>query len=129
MPVTYSNPPGVRAPASRYSHAALMEGPGRRLVISGQVGFTPEGEVSASGEEQIRQCLRNLEVVLGAHGMCLGHVVKMTCFLTDTSLIPQWRHLREAAFGSHACTSTLLVISALADPRFVVEVEAEAFDG
>ncbi len=129
MPVTYSNPPGVRAPASRYSHAALVAGPGRRLVISGQVGFTPDGQVSAEGDEQIRQCLRNLEAVLGAHAMGLGHVVKLTCFLTDTALIPRWRDIRTEFFGEHACTSTLLVISALADPRFVVEVEAEAFEG
>lgn len=129
MPVTYSNPPGVRAPASRYSHAALVTGPGRRLVISGQVGFTVDGQVSADGDEQIRQCLRNLEAVLDAHSMCLGHVVKLTCFLTDTALIPGWRGIRGEFFGEHACTSTLLVVSALADPRFLVEVEAEAFDG
>lgn len=128
MPVTYSNPPGIRAPASRYSHAALVSGPGRRLVISGQVGFTPDGEVSADGDEQIRQCLRNIGAVLGAHDMGPHHVIKLTCFLTDTALIPRWREIRGEFFGSHACTSTLLVISALADPRFVVEIEAEACD-
>lgn len=127
MPVTYSNPPGIRAPASNYSHAALVTGPGRRLVISGQVGFTPDGQVSTEGEEQIRQCLRNIDAVLGAHAMRLGDVVKLTCFLTDIALIPRWRDIRGEFFGPHACTSTLLVVSALADPRFVVEVEAEAF--
>ncbi len=129
MPVTTSNPPGIRAPASRYAHAALVSGPGRRLVISGQVGFTPDGEVSPDGDEQIRQCLRNIGAALAAHDMGPHHVLKLTCFLTDTARIPRWREIRGEFFGGHACTSTLLVISALADPRFVVEIEAEAFDG
>ena len=41
MPVTFSNPAALHAPGSRYSHAALVEGSGRRLVMSGQVGTAP----------------------------------------------------------------------------------------
>jgi len=127
MPViTLSNPPAVRAPASRYSHAALVEGARRRLVISGQVGVEPDGGVPATGEGQIAQAYANLRAVLEAHGMGIADVVKSTAFLTDRALIPAYRAARDAVFADHAPASTLLVVAGLADPHWVVEIEAEA---
>ena len=127
MTVTFGNPPGVHAPGSRYSHAALVEGPGRRLVISGQIGVAPDGTVAPGGQDQVAQALANLGAVLAAHGMGPGDIVKLGVFLTDRALIPAWRAEREKFLGTLAPTSTLLVVAGLADPRFVFEVEAEAF--
>ena len=127
MPVTFSNPATVHAPGSRYSHAALVEGPGHRLVMSGQVGIAPDGTVATGGQDQIAQALANLGAILAAHGMGPAHIVKMVVFLTDRSLIPAWRLERDKFLGgTHAPASTLLVVAGLADPRFVFEVEAEA---
>ncbi|MBS7809486.1 RidA family protein [Roseococcus pinisoli] len=125
--ITFSNPPGAPVPASRYSQAALVEGPGKRLVVSGQVGMAPDGQVPAEGKAQIRQALANLKAVLAAHGMGPAHLVKITVFLTDSSLVAPWRSLRDEALEGAAPTSTLLIVAGLASPRFLVEVEAEAF--
>lgn len=127
MSLTFSNPDGVRTPASRYSLACLVQGPGQRLVISGQVGITPDGAIPEDGAAQVKQCLANLTTILAAHGMGPRDVVKVTVFLTDPALIQPWRELRDAALEGHAPTSTLLIVAGLADPRFLVEVEAEAF--
>lgn len=124
--VTFSNPPGAPAPASRYSQAALIAGDGKRLVISGQIGLRPDGTPVAGADEQIAQALANLRAVLEGHGMEVGNLVKMTVFLTDPALIPQWRRHRDAFLGGHAPTSTLLIVAGLASPSFVVEVEGEA---
>jgi enamine deaminase RidA (YjgF/YER057c/UK114 family) len=126
MPVTLNNPAGVHAPGGRYSHAALIEGAGRRLVVSGQIGVAPDGTILAGGEAQIDQALANLVAILAAHGMGPGNIVKLGVFLTDRSLIPVWRARREGFLGSHAPASTLLLVAGLADPRFVFEIEAEA---
>ncbi len=127
MPVlTTSNPPGVRAPTTRYSHAVLVEGAARRLVISGQVGVAPDGSVPSTGEGQIAQAFSNLRAVLAAHGMGFGDVVKTTAFLTDRTLLGAFRAARDTIFAEHAAASTLLVVAGLADPRWVVEIEAEA---
>lgn len=124
--VTYSNPDGAPKPASRYSQAALIEGEGKRLVISGQVGVAPDGTPVADPVAQIDQALANLGAILAGHGMTPANIVKMTVFLTDTALIGAWRGKRDAFMGGHAATSTLLVVAALASPAFKVEVEAEA---
>lgn len=128
MPLSLSNPGGVCPPGSRYSHAALVEGGGRRLLVSGQVGLTPEGHLSHDVEEQMRQALANVGAILSAHGMGPRNVAKATVFLTDRELIPLWREARDAFFDGHAPASTLLLVAGLADPRFQVEVEVEAAD-
>ena len=123
--ITTSNPPTVRAP-SGYSHGIIVQGATRRLVISGQVGMAVDGSVPATGEAQIAQAYANLRAVLEANGMSAGNVVKSTVFLTDRALLTAYRSARGAFFADHAPASTLLFISGLADPRFMVEIEAEA---
>jgi enamine deaminase RidA (YjgF/YER057c/UK114 family) len=126
--VTFSNPPGVPAPAGFYSQAALVEGAGRRLVIAGQIGVAADGTVAEDAPAQMRQALANLGAVLAAHGMAPGNVVRVLVLLTDRDHLGEWRKARNAFFGEHAPTSTLMVTAGLADPRFLVEVEAEAVD-
>lgn len=126
--VTFSNPPGLPAPAGFYSQTALVEGPGRRLIIAGQIGVAPDGTVATDGPAQMRQALANLGTALAAHGMGPDKVVRVLVLLTDRALLGEWRQARTAFFGDHQPTSTLLVAAGLADPRFVVEVEAEAVD-
>jgi enamine deaminase RidA (YjgF/YER057c/UK114 family) len=126
--VRFSNPAGVPPPAGAYSQAALVEGPGRRLLVSGQIGVAADGSVADGGPAQIRQALANLGTVLGAHGMTPDKVARVLVLLTDRALLADWRAARNAFFGDHAPTSTLMVVAGLADARFLVEVEAEAVD-
>jgi len=126
MPViTANNPSTVRAPTG-YSHSIIVQGAERRVVISGQVGMAPDGSVPSTGEGQIAQSFANLRAVLEANGMTAANVVKSTVFLTDRALLSAYRDARSAFFADHAPASTLLFISGLADPRFMVEIEAEA---
>lgn len=123
--VTRSNPQGVHAPTG-YSHAVQITGDYRRVIISGQVGMALDGSVPNSAEGQIAQALANLRAVLTEHGMTVENIVKVTAFLTDRELLAAYRQARGAAFGGHAPASTLLFVAGLADPRWVVEIEAEA---
>ena len=123
--ITTSNPPNVRAPTG-YTHGLLLEGVERRLIISGQVGVSPDGTVPSTGEGQIAQAFANLRAVLDANGMSVTNLVKTTVFLTDRSLLASFRAARDAVYGGHAPCSTLLFVAGLVDPRFMVEIEAEA---
>jgi enamine deaminase RidA (YjgF/YER057c/UK114 family) len=123
--ITTSNPPTVRSPTG-YTHGLLLEGVERRLIVSGQVGVAPDGSVPATGEGQIAQAFANLRAVLEANGMGITNLIKTTVFLTDRSLLASFRAARDAVYGGHAPCSTLLFVAGLADPRFMVELEAEA---
>ena len=123
--VTRSNPPSVIEPKG-YTQAIQITGEPRRLIISGQVGVALDGSVPSNGEGQIAQALANLRAVLVANGMTIENLVKTTVFLTDRGLLDAYRAARTAAFAGHAPASTLLFVAGLADPRWMVEIEAEA---
>jgi enamine deaminase RidA (YjgF/YER057c/UK114 family) len=120
------NPPDSAAPASRFSHGILVPAHARRLVISGQVGMTPDGTIVDGLEAQLQQIWRNIEAVLRAGGMGVGDLVKLTAFVTDPKAIGTFRTSRDAFLKEHRPASTFLVVAGLAIPSLVVEVEAEA---
>ena len=127
-PRTAVTAPDAPAPAHTFSQG-VRRGP--LLQVSGQGPVDPAtneylhpGDVAA----QTTRTLRNVEAVLRAGGATFDDVVKVTVFVTDPELIPLWREARDAFFDGYAPASTLLVVAGLADPRFQVEVEAEAAD-
>jgi len=120
------NPDTVCKPFSSYSHGALVEGSARWLHISGQVGARPDGTIEQGFEAQATRAWANLIAVLEAGGMGRGDLVKVNVFLTRAGDVPASRRIRDAALQGAAPASTLLVISALAVPELLIEVEAIA---
>jgi enamine deaminase RidA (YjgF/YER057c/UK114 family) len=124
--ITRCNPTTVPKPTG-YTQAIEVKNPQRRVVIAGQVGMAVDGTIPGTGEGQIAQAFANLVAVLEAMGMGTGNLVKITVFLTDRALLPSYRAARAMVLaGDDVPASTLLFVSGLADPRFVVEIEAEA---
>ena len=123
------NPEGIAAPASRYSHAALVSGPARWLHLSGQVGVAPDGSLATGLDAQLDQCLANIDTALASAGMTRANLVKLTWYLTQSTpeAIAIYRARRDLWLADvPAPASTLLVVAALASPAFVVEVDAVA---
>jgi len=123
--LTFRNPSALRPP-NGYTYAVEIAQAERRLTISGQVGVAADGSIPDSAEGQIAQAFANLRAILDDSGMGIGNIVKTTVYLTDRAHLAAFRAGRAAALGDHAPASTLLISSGLADPRFVVEIEAEA---
>lgn len=132
MPVVYSNPDGVHAPAGQYSHAALGES-GRYLFIAGQVGFDPEGELVGPGDvgAQFSRAFANVVAILRSAGSKPADVVDMKTYLVGEESLGPWRAARQEVFAEHYPDGlypphTLLIVSALAAPELMVEVSATA---
>ena len=123
--IKFSNPSSLRTP-NGYTYAVEVNNAGRRLIISGQVGVAADGTVPETAAGQIAQAFANLQAILDDNGMAVANIVKTTVYLTNRNDLAAFRAGRSAALGAHAPASTLLFISGLADPRFVVEIEAEA---
>jgi enamine deaminase RidA (YjgF/YER057c/UK114 family) len=103
----------------------------RVLECSGQVSFAEDGATMHPGDmhAQLGAALDNLETVLAAADMDLGHVVKLTTYVTDMDAYMEHRQLvtdRAAAAGARY-THTLIGVQALARPDIVVELEAVAY--
>jgi 2-iminobutanoate/2-iminopropanoate deaminase len=120
------NPKSVAAPIGTYSHGIETPPNARWLHVAGQIGVRPDGSVPATIEEQTEVVWQNVLAVLADAGMGIGDVVKITSFLTRFENFPKFAQVRAKYLGSHRPASTLLVISSLARPEFLVEVEAIA---
>ncbi len=117
---------GVRSPGGRYSHVGRI-GPNAELFhLAGQAGVAPDGRVGEGIEEQSAIVYRNIATILEQCGMGWENLVKVTIFLTDPDHIEAWRAEQKKALGDVVPASTLLVVSRLARPEFLVEVEAIA---
>lgn len=117
------NPPDVCKPFSRYSHGALVEGSARWLHISGQVGARPDGTIEVGFEAQAKRCYANAIAILRASDMDITDIVKTNVFLTRATDVPASRPLREEALKGHAAASTMLIVTALAHPDLLIEVD------
>jgi 2-iminobutanoate/2-iminopropanoate deaminase len=125
---TYA-PKTVAAPAGPYSHGVEIPASARVLHLSGQIGLAPDGTVPADFEGQATQCWKNIKAILAEAGMGVENLVKCTHFLTRAEDVAAYGRIRARELGDARPASTLLVISALARPNFLVEVEATAAKG
>ncbi len=122
----FINPPGAPKPTSSYSQGVLVPVGARRLIISGQVGVTPDGVVLQGMRAQTEQLFANMKAVLQAAGMDARDVVKIVTYCTRPMETGVVREVRSQFFESHTPASTFLIVPALANPDFLIEIEAEA---
>lgn len=108
-----------------YSHAFRA---GNTLHIAGQIAHDKEGVLVGRGdiEVQTRQVYRNLRNIVEEAGGSLKNIVKMTGFLTDISYIDTYRLVRNELFSEPFPPQTLVIIKSLANPDFLIEIEATA---
>ena len=122
----FFNPPTVREPFNPYSHGAEVQAGGRLIFLAGQVGVTPDGTMPEDFETQTENTYRNIEAILKDAGMGFENIVKLTTFIIDPDDLPKMREIRKSFLGDHRPAHTLLCVSRLADPEFLIEVEGVA---
>ena len=126
MPARTVRPASLHS-TNGYSHAIVKRG--TPVFISGQVALNAAGEVVGKGDiaAQVDQVFNNLKGVVIAAGGSMEDIVKTTVFVTDIAFRPAVAAARKKHFrpGRYPA-STFLVVSSLATPDFLVEIEAVA---
>ena len=117
--------PGLMATGSAWSQVTRA---GRLVFVSGQVAWNDRGEVVGRGSvgEQTEIVFENLKRALEAAGSGLDLLARFTVYLTDRDHIADFRKVRDEALAGVGAASTLVVVSGLADPELLVEVDAIA---
>jgi enamine deaminase RidA (YjgF/YER057c/UK114 family) len=126
MSKTIVNPPALAKPTG-YSYA--IKKTGTPVFISGQVALDAEGKLVGENDAaaQTEQVFKNLQAVVEGCGGTMGDIVKITIFVTDPSYRPAVAAARLKWFKEGEWpASTYLVVSALAVPTMLVEIEAVA---
>ena len=132
MEKRFINPEGLVKPGA-YTPVVSVTG-GRTLYISGQVSQDAAGQLVGRDDllAQTEQVYKNLSTALAAAGASFADVVKLTVFVVGYQ--PQHRALLQSVrekyvSKEHPPASTLVGVQALANPAFLVEVEAVAVVG
>jgi enamine deaminase RidA (YjgF/YER057c/UK114 family) len=126
--ISFINPGEVAAPTG-YTHVVSVEGPQKVLYVSGQVSKNQKGEIVGGGdlEAQTRQVYANLLAILKSQGASFKDVVKLNTYSTNPEKVDVIRKVRtEFITGDEPPASTFVGVTALADPAFLVEIEAVA---
>jgi 2-iminobutanoate/2-iminopropanoate deaminase len=116
---------GLPEPFSHYTDAVRA---GNLLFVSGCVSLDADGKLVGEGDvvAQARRVFENIRLCLAAAGASFADVVKVTTFLTDISDRARINPVRQEFFGNVRPASTLVEVSALVLPEFLIEVEAVA---
>ena len=98
------------------------------LFLSGQVAYTAEGGVAYQGDfpGQARGAYAAIKAHVESQGGTMANIVKITTYVTDMKYRLDLAPIREEYFGKKGPASTLVEISALAHPDWMIEIEAMA---
>ncbi|WP_303980175.1 RidA family protein [Dongia mobilis] len=124
--LNFLNPPSAPPPFSRYSQMVSAQANFRWLHISGQVGCDRQHKTAQGFAAQAELAWSNLIACLEADGMTVQDLVKVNVILTRGEDVPASRIARDKALAGAQPASTLIVVSSLASPEWLIEVEAIA---
>ena len=111
-----------------YSQAVKVEEGKTLLFIAGQVDYDDKGNCAHPGDfaAQAKAVLGMVKAQVEAGGGTMASIVKVNTYVTDMRYRPDYARIRTEFFGAKMPASTMVAITALADPDYLIEVEAIA---
>jgi enamine deaminase RidA (YjgF/YER057c/UK114 family) len=106
-----------------YSRAVRV---GDHVWVSGTCAVWPDGSVDPDPGVQARRIFEIIEAALTEAGATFADVVKTRMYVLDIADFPAVAEVHGEVFGSTRPVTSGLVIAGLVDPRWKVEIEAEA---
>ena len=108
-----------------YSRAVKV---GNRIYVTGTTALGEAGEIVGGDDayEQAKQCIRNIEKALLQLDAGLEHVVRTRMFVTDISRWEEFGRAHGELFREIMPATAMVEVSALSDPRMLIEIEADA---
>ena len=124
MPVERIQPAGLNRPTG-YTHVVRV---GNLAFVAGQTATDSSGGVVGVGdvEAQAEQVYENIKIALGSVGADFSSMVKTTTYLTRAEDIEGYRRARAKYMSTELPASTLVVVTRLAHPDYLIEIEAIA---
>jgi enamine deaminase RidA (YjgF/YER057c/UK114 family) len=120
-------PKSLSDPRPRYSQGILADG-GKLLFIAGQTASDKDGNVVGKGdiEAQAHQVFKNIRAVLEEAGGSLDHLAMTTTYITDRKYREGYNRVRQQYYKNNSPTSTLVIITGLAHPDYLIEINGIA---
>ena len=100
---------------------------GQNVFVSGTAPIWPDGSCDPDPAAQARRCLEIVLAALAEAGAGADDVVRTRTFLVDVADAGPVGAVHGEVFGEIRPASTMVGVAALLDPRWKVEIEADAF--
>lgn len=99
---------------------------GDRVIVSGTAPVWPDGSCDPDPGAQAARCLEIVLEALAEVGTGAAEVVRTRMFITDAAYAEAVGAAHAEIFGAVRPAATMVVVASLLDPRWKVEIEAEA---
>ena len=118
----------VAAPSALFSQAIAVEAKGKLVFVSGMTARRADGTIAGIGdiEEQTRQVCENIRHALEAAGASMDDVCRIDVHLRNIGDRERFNKVRLQYWPANPPASTLVEVSKLASPEYLVEITAIA---
>jgi enamine deaminase RidA (YjgF/YER057c/UK114 family) len=118
----------LATPNGQYCHATVAEGSGRLVFVSGMTARRADGSIAGIGDvrAQTRQVCENLKTAVEAAGGSLKDVCRVDVYVRSIGDLAAVQEVRREFFSDSLPASTLLEVSGLVSPEYLVEMSAIA---
>ena len=110
-------------PTIGYSRAIRV---GNQVWVSATAAIWPDGHVDPDAAVQADRCLEIIEAALSEAGATLRDVVRTRIYLVDRADVDAVGAAHGRAFGDVRPATGVIIVSGFIDPRWRVEIEADA---
>ncbi len=128
--IEHINPDGLmKNPA--FSQVVTTQGNGKTIYIGGQDAVNSRGVIIGKGDiaKQTEQVMQNLQTALAASGATFQNLVKLTIYMVQGQNLYNGFKVSQIFLGNLANPPAIsvVIVTGLANPDFLVEIEATAF--
>ena len=102
---------------------------GDRILVAGTAPVWPDGTCLDDVEVQARRCFEIILEAIEQAGGAVTDVVRTRMYLTDAADADAISRVHGELFGEVRPAATMVIVAGLLDPRWKVEIEAEAVLG
>jgi reactive intermediate/imine deaminase len=118
-------------PSGHFSQAVVSEARGRLVFISGMVARRADGSIAGVGdvEAQTRQVCENLKAAIEEAGGTLDDIVRVDVYVRNMEHFDRIHKVRREYFKAPAPASTMVEITKMTSPEYLIEINAIAVLG
>jgi reactive intermediate/imine deaminase len=121
----------VREPMGHFSQAIAMEARGKLVFISGMTARRPDGTIAGIGdvEAQTRQVCENIKSAVEAAGGTMDDICRVDVYVRNIEHFDKIHKVRREYFGAPPPASTMVEVTKMVSPEYLIEINAIAVVG
>jgi 2-iminobutanoate/2-iminopropanoate deaminase len=118
----------IRQPSGHFSHAIAIEAKGKLVFISGMTSRRADGTIAGIGdiEAQTRQVCENLKSAVEAAGGTMDDICRVDVYVRNMEHFDRIHKVRREYFKSPPPASTMVEVTKMTSPDYLIEINAIA---